>query len=171
MAEMYYRPYAKSDEDAVIAHILAIQQGEFAVPVTVEEQPDLRAVAEVYQTGTGGFWVAERPSAEGARIVGTIGLIGFGDRQGALRKMFVAAEARGAGQGVAAKLISVLLDHARAQGLNAITLGTVGALKAARRFYEKNGFVQIAPNALPEGFPRMPVDTLFFRLDLDEPST
>ena len=73
MSRIIYRPYAKSDEDAVIAHILAIQQGEFAVPVTAEEQPDLRAVAEVYQSGTGGFWVAERDG----RIVGTIGLIGF----------------------------------------------------------------------------------------------
>jgi len=162
MPEIHYRPYAKSDEDAVITHILSIQQGEFAVPVTPEEQPDLRAVAQVYQSGSGGFWVAE---AEG-RIVGTIGLIGFGEREGALRKMFVAAEARGREHGVAARLLALLVEHARATGITGITLGTIERLHAARRFYEKNGFVVIDPDALPAGFPRMAVDTHFYRLVL-----
>ncbi|GEO00891.1 N-acetyltransferase [Novosphingobium sediminis] len=162
MPEITYRPYAKSDEDAVIAHILAIQQGEFAVPVTAEDQPDLRAVAEVYQSGTGGFWVAEM----GGRIVGTIGLIGYGANEGALRKMFVAAEARGRDLGVAGRLLDILVDHARASGIVGITLGTIERLHAARRFYEKNGFVLIAPDNLPEGFPRMAVDTHFYRLAL-----
>ncbi|KPF89939.1 GNAT family N-acetyltransferase [Novosphingobium sp. AAP93] len=162
MHQVHYRPYAKADEDAVIAHILAIQQGEFAVPVTAEDQPDLRAVADVYQSGTGGFWVAEM---EG-RIVGTIGLIGFGNGEGALRKMFVAAEARGQGHGVAARLLDMLIDHARTVGITGITLGTIERLHAARRFYAKNGFFEIAPEDLPDGFPRMPVDTHFYRLEL-----
>ena len=163
MTETFYRHYAAADEDAVITHILSIQRDEFGIPITAEDQPDLRAVAEVYQPGTGGFWVAER---EG-RIVGTIGLIGFGDRQGAVRKMFVAEEARGAGQGVGAKLLAVMVDHARAQRLAAITLGTLDMLQAARRFYEKNGFVPVVPDALPASFPRMPMDTLFFTLTLN----
>lgn len=162
MAEILYRSYTPADEDAVLAHILAIQRDEFGVDVTAEDQPDLREVRAVYQSGTGGFWVAER---EG-RIAGTIGLIGFGDGQGALRKMFVAAEARGREAGVGAKLLSVLVDHAKAQGFTAITLGTVEKLHAARRFYEKNGFALIAPDALPTGFPRMPVDTHFYQLVL-----
>ena len=160
MPNIHYRPYAKADEDAVLAHILAIQQGEFAIPVTPDEQPDLRAVAEVYQSGTGGFWVAERAG----RIVGTIGLIGFGGGEGALRKMFVAPEARGREHGVAARLLGLLVDHARAEGITGITLGTIERLHAARRFYEKSGFVLIAPDALPADFPRMPVDTHFYRL-------
>ncbi len=162
MPEIHYRPYAKADEEAVIAHIVGIQQGEFAVPVTAKDQPDLHAVAEVYQSGTGGFWIAER---EG-RIVGTIGLIGFGRGEGALRKMFVAAEARGREQGVAARLLAILVDHARSAGIKGITLGTIERLHAAIRFYEKNGFVLIDPDALPEGFPRMAVDTHFYRLEL-----
>jgi len=162
MPEIHYRPYAKSDEDAVITHILGIQQGEFAVPVTPEEQPDLRAVAQVYQSGSGGFWVAETLG----KIVGTIGLIGFGEREGALRKMFVAAEARGREHGVAARLLALLVEHARATGITGITLGTIERLHAARRFYEKNGFVVIDPDALPAGFPRMAVDTHFYRLVL-----
>ena len=163
MPETLYRPYTAADEDSVLAHILSIQQGEFGVAVTAEEQPDLRAVRETYQSGTGGFWVAERDG----HIVGTIGLIGFGDHQGALRKMFVAAEVRGREHGVGAKLLAMLVDHARAQGIKAITLGTIERLKAACRFYVKNGFLPVAPGDLPAGFPRMPVDTLFFTLSLD----
>lgn len=162
MSAITYRVYAKADEDAVIAHIVGIQQGEFAVPVTAADQPDLHAVAEVYQSGGGGFWVAE---LEG-RIVGTIGLIGYGVNEGALRKMFVAAEARGREHGVAARLLALLLDHARAEGIVGVTLGTIERLHAARRFYEKNGFTLIAPEDLPEGFPRMAVDTHFYRLAL-----
>ena len=162
MAEILYRSYTPADEDAVLAHILAIQRDEFGVEVTAEDQPDLREVRAVYQSGTGGFWVAER---EG-RIVGTIGLIGFGDGQGALRKMFVAAEARGREAGVGAKLLSVLVDYAKAQGFTAITLGTVEKLHAARRFYQKNGFAAVLQEELPTGFPRMPVDTHFYRLVL-----
>ena len=162
MPEIIYRPYAPTDEDAVLSHILAIQRDEFAVEVTAEDQPDLREVRSVYQSGTGGFWVAER---EG-KIVGTIALIGFGEREGALRKMFVAADARGRKAGVGAKLLAMLIAHARAQGIRAITLGTVEKLHAAIRFYEKNCFVPVAPDALPAGFPRMPVDTHFFRLEL-----
>jgi GNAT superfamily N-acetyltransferase len=162
MSEIIYRPYAKPDEDAVIAHIVGIQQGEFAVPVTAADQPDLHAVAEVYQSGTGGFWVAEMDG----RIIGTIGLIGFGANESALRKMFVAAEARGQEQGVAARLLAILVDHARANGITGITLGTIGRLHAAIRFYEKNGFVPVHPDALPAGFPRMAVDTHFYRLEL-----
>lgn len=166
MSDITYRPYTKSDEDAVIAHVLSIQQGEFAVPVTAEDQPDLRAVAEVYQSGNGGFWVAEMASSQGCRIVGTIGLIGFGTSESALRKMFVAAEARGRELGVAAGLLAILIEHARAAGIRGITLGTIERLHAARRFYEKNGFALIAPEDLPQGFPRMAVDTHFYRLEL-----
>jgi GNAT superfamily N-acetyltransferase len=162
MQETLYRPYVAKDEDAVLTHILSIQRDEFGVEVTAEDQPDLREVRAVYQSGTGGFWVAERQG----RIVGTIGLIGFGEREGALRKMFVALEARGARQGVGAQLLSMLIDHARANGIKAITLGTVEKLQAARRFYAKNGFVAILPEDLLAGFPRMPVDTHFYRLEL-----
>ncbi len=162
MSEIILRSYVEADNSAVVTLILTIQQQEFAIPVTAEDQPDLGAIGEVYQSGTGGFWVAE----QAGRIVGTIGLIGFGERQGALRKMFVAADMRGREHGVAARLLATVLDHARAHALTAITLGTLQRLHAAVRFYEKNGFVEIAAEVLPAGFPRMPVDDRFFRLDL-----
>jgi N-acetylglutamate synthase-like GNAT family acetyltransferase len=160
MSDIIFRTYKDTDKGAVLTLIFGIQQQEFGIPVTAEDQPDLNAIGQVYQSGTGGFWVAE----QAGRIVGTIGLIGFGERQGALRKMFVAADARGREHGVAARLLAILLDHAREHALTAITLGTIERLHAAIRFYEKNGFVEIAADALPQGFPRMPVDTHFYRL-------
>ena len=39
--------------------ILPIQREEFAIPITAGDQPDLLAIADFYQTGTGGFWVAK----------------------------------------------------------------------------------------------------------------
>jgi len=64
------------------AYSLDLQRDEFGVEVTAEDQPDLREVRAVYQSGHGRFLVVQRQG----RIVGTIGLImAFGEREGALR--------------------------------------------------------------------------------------
>jgi hypothetical protein len=70
--------------------ILPIQQEEFAISITAEDQPDLLAITDFYQTGTGGFWVAKAAG----RVVGTIGLKDIGNREAALRTMFVATDCR-----------------------------------------------------------------------------
>ena len=84
-------PFVQSDPAGVLEVILPIQQEEFAISITAEDQPDLLAITDFYQTGTGGFWVAK---ADG-RVVGTIGLKDIGNREAALRKMFVATGYRG----------------------------------------------------------------------------
>jgi len=45
-------------------------------------------------------------------------------------------------------------------------LGTTPEFLTAHRFYEKNGFSLIDLEDLPESFPRMDVDTRFYRFDL-----
>jgi len=102
----------------------------------------------------------------GDRIVGTIGLRDIGGGDAALRKMFVAADYRGGEFGVASSLLDVLIAHAERHGLRRILLGTTDAFKAAHRFYEKNGFDEIARTDLPEAFPVMAVDTRFYARDL-----
>lgn len=154
------RAFVKADEQGVVDLILPIQQGEFGVPVTLQDQPDLLEIPAFYQIEGGGFWVAE---AEG-RIIGSIALKTFSNSQGALRKMFVAAPWRGKQMGVAQALLQTLLAHANKTGTEEIILGTVEILRAARRFYEKNGFVRVALEDLPPAYPRMAVDTLFYRL-------
>ncbi|MCG8637024.1 MAG: GNAT family N-acetyltransferase, partial [Desulfobacterales bacterium] len=80
----------------------------------------------------------------------------------ALRKMFVKAAFRGREQGVADMLLSVLLDWCGTRGFRDIFLGTTEKFLAAHRFYEKNGFSEVAKGALPARFPVMEVDTRFY---------
>jgi len=142
--------------------IVPIQREEFGIDIAYDDQPDLQDIAAFYQNGTGNFWVA----LDGAEVVGTIALKDIGNGQAALRKMFVARSHRGADKGVARELLNTLLGHARMAGLKDIYLGTTSQFLAAHRFYEKNGFELINTNALPEAFPRMDVDTRFYRLTL-----
>ncbi|MFN3522385.1 MAG: GNAT family N-acetyltransferase [Phenylobacterium sp.] len=161
-AAITIRSFEPQDMAAVVRLILSIQRDEYGLEITAQDQPDLMAVPEFYQTGAGGFWVAERAGA----IVGVVGLKDIGGRMGALRKMFVDPSARGPA-GAGGRLLDVLLAHARAMGLCVLYLGTTDRFTAAHRFYEKNGFSEVAPSTLPAAFPRMAVDTRFFRLGLE----
>ena len=142
--------------------IVSIQRREFDIPITYEQQPDLRDIPGFYQRDAGEFWLART----GERVVGSIALLDIGEGLGALRKMFVAADCRGAEAGIAQRLLAALLDHARRQGLRAVYLGTTDKFLAAHRFYEKHGFELVAPETLPKSFPRMSVDSRFYRLKL-----
>ena len=151
--------FAPRHAEAVAALILPIQRSEFGIPITLDDQPDLRDVPGVYQRGAGNFWVALKDEA----VVGTIAVIDIGDGQGVVRKMFVRGDQRGGTPSVAQRLLDVLVTWCRTHGLRTLSLGTTAPMRAAHRFYERNGFHEIAPNALPAGFPRMAVDTKFYR--------
>jgi N-acetylglutamate synthase-like GNAT family acetyltransferase len=153
--------YEPADHEGVVALILDIQRNEFHVPITLDEQPDLRDMV-AYGEGHGGFWVAR----EGAAIVGTVGLIDCGEGLGALRKMFVRRDLRGSSARIAARLFDALLQHAHDAALRTILLGTRSDMRAAHRFYDKRGFQRVGEAELPAHFPRMHVDTVFYRLAL-----
>ena len=142
--------------------ILPIQQEEFAISITAEDQPDLLAITDFYQTGTGGFWVAKAAG----RVVGTIGLKDIGNSHSALRKMFVATYYRGSSSGTARRLLTTLLTAAESRGIATIFLGTTDKFVAAHRFYEKNGFAEVRRQELPDTFPLMAVDTKFYAISL-----
>jgi len=155
-----YRPIGNDWSLQVIDLILPIQQEEFKVPVSLDAQPDLADIEGYYHGSGGSFWGA----FHGEQLVGTIGLIKFDRDAGAIRKMFVRAAYRGREYAVAAQLLANLLGHCRTTGIKHLYLGTVEILKAAQRFYEKNGFEKIDRQDLPASFPLMPVDTLFYHL-------
>jgi len=157
-APITIRSFEAGDVGPVVRLILGVQRDEYGIDITAQDQPDLMAIPDFYQTGAGGFWVAVRAGA----IVGVIGLKDIGGRMGALRKMFVDPSARGPA-GAGGRLLDVLLAHAAAMGLSALYLGTTDKFLAAHRFYEKNGFDEIAADLLPASFPRMAVDTRFYR--------
>ena len=158
----HIRPFVPQDAQGVAAVILPIQQHEFGIPITLEAQPDLADIAGFYQRGNGNFWVAEVD----ARVVGTIGLLDIGNREVALRKMFVDAVFRGGAHGVAQRLLEHAIGWCGERSVQDVFLGTTAAFRAAHRFYEKNGFAEIARSSLPAAFPVMHVDTKFYRRTL-----
>ena len=158
----HIRHFVPHDAAAVAAVIVPIQQREFGIPITLAEQPDLADIAGFYQRGNGNFWVAE---VDG-RVVGTIGLLDIGNREVALRKMFVDAAFRGGVHGTAQRLLEAAIAWCLERGVRDVYLGTTAAFLAAHRFYEKNGFIGIDKAALPVAFPVMSVDTRFFSRSL-----
>jgi N-acetylglutamate synthase-like GNAT family acetyltransferase len=156
------REWTKSDRNNVLDLILSIQRNEFGVNITAKDQPDLSDADLFYQTGKGNFWLAELDG----QTVGTIALKQFDDQSLALRKMFVHQAYRGKEKGTAQQLLDKAVTWSRQQKIQRIYLGTTDSFKAAHRFYEKNGFDLISEEELPDGFPKMLVDTRFYYLKL-----
>jgi N-acetylglutamate synthase-like GNAT family acetyltransferase len=156
------RPFCMNDEKQIIDLIVSIQQKEFNIPITADDQPDLRNIPNYYQKNRGNFWVA----LHNKDVVGTISLLDIGNGQSALRKMFVHQNYRGLKKGTALNLLKTLLDWATSKRLREIYLGTTPQFLAAHRFYEKNGFTEISKEDLPETFPVMEVDTKFYKYEL-----
>jgi len=156
-------PFTTPYRDQVIELILHIQQAEFGVAITAADQPDLAEIPNFYQQRDGNFWIALDGSDH---VVGTIALLDIGNHQVALRKMFVNDAWRGKDKGVAQRLLDTLLAWARDHNVRTILLGTTSKYLAAHRFYEKNGFEEVARETLPEAFPIMAVDSKFYRRQL-----
>jgi GNAT superfamily N-acetyltransferase len=144
--------------------ILPIQQIEFNVPVTLDGQPDLLDIEKHYHQAGGGFWGALYED----ELVGSIALIAMGHHAGAIRKMFVKKEFRGKEMGTAQMLLETLLEYSQEQGITDLYLGTVNMLKAAHRFYERNGFKKMKSEDMPDYFPRMMGENVYYHLKMNE---
>jgi N-acetylglutamate synthase-like GNAT family acetyltransferase len=151
-------PFDRRFETQVIDLIVDVQRTEFGIEIAAEQQPDLSQIPQYYQVRAGNFWIA----LSDGKVVGTISLLDIGESQGALRKMFVHRDFRGDTGSVARRLLGTLITWAGSQSLCDIFLGTTSQFVAAHRFYEKNGFSQIAKASLPPAFPVMEVDTKFY---------
>ena len=157
--QLTIKPYDDIDQDAVIALILSIQNEEFHLGLSLQEQDDLLEIPQFYQAkGEGGFWCAH---AKGV-LVGTIALKRFDPQNAALRKLFVAKPYRGAPVMAGQKLLDHAFDQAKIMDFGGIWLGTIETLLAAHRFYEKNGFAKVDQTQLPMAFPIMKPDTCFY---------
>lgn len=142
----------------VVDLILRIQQQEFGVSITLSDQPDLLNIPNFYQQGNGNFWVA----LDGDKVIGTIAAIDFDSKNLALRKMFVDSNYRGCGVGK--KLLNSLVSWAGERKVKKICLGTIDKFTVAHKFYEKNGFLRVTNSDLPESFPIMLSDNIFYCL-------
>lgn len=152
-----------SYSEQAIDLILTIQQKEFNIPIAIQDQPDLLQIESFYTDAGGNFWGA---FADG-ELVGSIALVKFDDRAGAIRKMFVKKEFRGKELNIAQELLEVLISFCRENRIDDLYLGTITVLKAAQRFYERNEFVKIDKSNLPVKFPLMSADDVFYHLNLD----
>ncbi|WP_407428467.1 GNAT family N-acetyltransferase [Arcticibacter sp.] len=162
ISQVIIKPIHNEYSPEVINLILSIQQKEFGLSITIDQQPDLLDIDSNYHNGGGCFWGA----FVNEELIGTIGLINTGHDAGCIRKMFVKRDFRGKEWRTAQKLLDVLLLFCRDRDINTVQLGTVEQLKAAHRFYERNGFESIAKEDLPVYFPLMSTDTTFFQLHL-----
>lgn len=146
----------------IIDLVLNIQQKEFNVPITIEDQPDLMQIENFYFANGGSFWGA----FINGELVGTIALVKFDEKAAAIRKMFVKKEFRGKEYGIAQKLLETLIAYCQKNGIEEVYLGTVSILKAALRFYERNHFEVIEKELLPSKFPLINADNVFCFLNL-----
>src|SRR5690606_32616577 len=114
------KQYSHAFQTQVVDLILHIQQQEYNIPITKNDQPDLFKIEEFYQTGNGNFWVA----IYNDKVVGTISLLDIGDNRVALRKMFVDQNYREAKFKTASLLLNTAIKWAEEHSIKVIYLGT-----------------------------------------------
>lgn len=150
-----YKDEFKND---IMKMISNIQQKEYNLPITANDQLDLANIKTFYQQDDGNFWVG----VDNGLVIGTIAIKNIGNGNAMLRKMFVKKEYRGKDIGLSKKLLSLLIDWASEKNFSRIFLGTTPQFLAAHKFYEKNGFKEINKEDLPTNFPIMEVDKKFY---------
>lgn len=156
-------PTSRDVRRQVIQMIEGIQVGEFSIPVTPELNENiLKAETTFHFYGKCHFWYAVSGDGE---IIGSIGLKKLSETEVEIKKFFVHKNFRG--MGVAQKLIHKAVQSIAVGGFTTIYLGTVSVLHAAQRFYVKKGFEEIQKSDLPGCFDICPVDTHFFRGDVE----
>ncbi len=157
------RIYRDADRQAVIELVLGIQNNEFGLHLSIDDQRDLLDVPGYYLEAGGGFWVAVSGDGE---VIGTIGLLRLNDSTAVMKKFFVAARHRGRQHGHSQQLFAEFLSFARSQQIRQIVLDTPAAATRSHQFYRSAGFREIPRSALPVRYDFPERDTLFFSLQL-----
>lgn len=131
--------YKDDYKKEVIELILYVQNIEFKVNISIDDQPDILDIKNNYLN----FWIAFN---EDNKVIGCIGLQEK-NNVGIMKKFFVYKEYRGTGIGK--KLYDKLLEYSRSYGLKNIILDTPSNATSSHKFYIKSGFKEIKKNELP----------------------
>lgn len=123
--------------------------------------PQSKTITEVSLLPTDKYWVAYTNDT----VVGTIGFSAIKDNNIVLKRMFLSKQFRG--QGVSKMLLDTLINFAIDSKVSNIFLGTMSQFKGAQKFYEKHNFTRIPQTLLPIDFPINPVDTIFYKRELN----
>lgn len=129
-------PARPADDDA-LASILRAGMAEHGICGGPADDPEVAAVSRAFAGPGAAYFVARR----GAEVLGGGGIAPLpGGPADAceLRKMYLAAEARGAGTG--RRLLEACLGAARNAGYRTCRLATMERMERARRLYERAGF-------------------------------
>ncbi|WP_426448328.1 GNAT family N-acetyltransferase [Paenibacillus sp. S-38] len=157
--------YDDKYKEEVINLILHIQNVEYGVGISVEEQPDILDIQSNYINDGGNFWVALNDNGE---VVGSIGLQKKTNEVVVLKKFFVYKDYRGKEFGIGTRLYEALLDFAKKQGFSKVILDTPSKATRSHGFYKKVGFKEIVKENLPIKYDYPDRDSLIFQLDLSK---
>lgn len=160
--------YSDRYKEEVIKLILHVQNVEYGVGISVEEQPDILDIQSYYIKDGGNFWVALNDNDE---VVGSIGLQKKTNEVAVLKKFFVYKDYRGKELGIGTGLYEALLDFAQKHGFSKVILDTPSKATRSHSFYKKVGFKEIAKEDLPIQYDYPDRDSLIFELDLLKKTT
>lgn len=146
----------------VVALIERIQVGEFKIPIEEGQRKELQSISNSFQKEKSNYWVA----LFNEKVIGTIAVIDIGHNAFELRDVFLDKDYRGKISGFAKQLLDTVLEWSKQHDVNTIYLGTTLSFRAAHRFYEKNGFREIARKDMPSYCQPMDCDEKFYRFDI-----
>jgi len=155
--------YDDTYKEEVINLILHVQNVEYGVGISVEEQPDILDIQSNYISDGGNFWIALNDNGE---VVGSIGLQKKTNEVAVLKKFFVYKDYRGKEFGIGTGLYKALLDFANKQGFSKVILDTPSKATRSHSFYKKAGFKEIAKEDLAIKYNYPDRDSILFELDL-----
>jgi predicted N-acetyltransferase YhbS len=150
-------------KEEVINLILHVQNVEYGVGISVEEQPDILDILSNYINNGGNFWVALNDNGE---VVGSIGLQKKTNKVAVLKKFFVYKDYRGKEFGIGTGLYKSLLDFVNKQGFTKVILDTPSKATRSHSFYKKVGFKEIAKEDLSIKYDYPDRDSIIFELNL-----
>src|SRR5687768_10491128 len=145
------RTYEPRDQDAVRALFVAVnrelapphQRAAFEAYIAHALHEEVERIPDYYAERDGCFWVVDENDA----LVGMFGYERIGSDVAELRRMYLAASARGRG------LADQMLRHAEAWcyagGYRTMMLSTSEVQRAALAFYRKRGYALVREEAAP----------------------
>lgn len=145
---LHIRPIGPAD-DAAMAAVIRMVMPEFGACGAgfAINDPEVDWLSRAYAQPRSAYFVVEAEPAlaqAGSTVLGGGGIApleGGSDEVCELRKMYFLPAARGLGAGAA--MIQACLQAARGFGFRQCYLETLDGMDAARRLYEKTGFVRL----------------------------
>lgn len=155
--------YHDKYQNQVIDLILKIQNDEYNIDLSLNEQSDLLNIENEYISNGGNFWIAVDNEDN---VIGTIALLKMSDKVAVLKKFFVDSRFRGGEFGIGSNLYGTLLSFVKNKGIKHVILDTPAVATRSHNFYKKVGFRLIGKEDLPVKYIYPDRNSLLFILDL-----